>query len=228
MDSPTLPLTVVCWLWRGWRPVYKPQHVVALRNMVKEHLAIPHRFVCVTNEDVPGVECWPMWSAPVTAKGRSLPNCFHRLKLFAMPGPYLSIDLDCVILRDFTHLVEIAQQHEFMAVAGTVCRINGSMWYTRDDEHKSIWTTLNASIVTEAKQKRTDTGRRPIGSDQVVMSYYFPNCPLWTREQHGVYQYVWGNRRKMRDPSIVFFAGRRKPWDAVEFKTEYDRYLESC
>lgn len=58
-------LTVVTYLWsdpvranRGY--VCGPQHVPILQAMVRRNLTVPHRFVCVTDEVIPGVETFPL------------------------------------------------------------------------------------------------------------------------------------------------------------------------
>lgn len=222
-------LTVVTWLWKGWRPVYDASHVIAVRNMLAEHLRIPHRVVCVTNEHVPGIECWPSWSAPVGGSDiLGQPDCFQRLKLFAMEGEWLSIDLDCVILSDITALIERVRGQDFATMeGGTVCDYNGSMWYVNGNRRADVWSDLSPALVRLAKAKRSPQGQRPTGSDQVIMAYKLPGAPMWGVAD-GCYHYTHVKRADMVNPTIVFFAGRTKPWDAPEFKDEYRRYLEPC
>lgn len=214
-----MPLTVVCWLWQGWRPIYTAEHVQALQRMVARHLHMPHRFVCITDREVPGVECMPNWENPRGVGGNStLPNCYRRLKLFDMPGDWLSIDLDCVILDNITPLVERALQHDFMICEGKAAPYNGSMWFVRGGVNPHVWRDLTPDLVLEAKAQRFGKlKRRPIGSDQVVMSYLLPNAPTWGAAD-GVYQYVSTRTCDMIGRKIVFFAGSAKPWDSLEYK----------
>lgn len=68
-----MSLTVACVLWMGKFEdrKYTPAWVYRLRDMVKEHLSLPHRFVCLSNTDIPGIEViplkkdWPGWWAKV-------------------------------------------------------------------------------------------------------------------------------------------------------------------
>lgn len=60
-----MTLTVATYLWRdpsrdnrGY--VCEPEHVRILKAMVERNLMLPHRFVCVTDEEVEGVETVPM------------------------------------------------------------------------------------------------------------------------------------------------------------------------
>lgn len=217
-------LTVVCWLWQGWRPVYTPEHVINLRNMLARHLRMPHRFVCVTDQPaIPGVECVPLWGCPIgLADMPSVPNCYRRLKLFADEsfGPaVLSIDLDCVILNDITPLVERALPHDFMIMKGYANPYNGSLWFVRPGANSHVWTDLGPATIAAAREQRMADGRRFYGSDQSVMAYMLPDAPMWTQAD-GLYQNVRQRKLNVVDPRIVFFAGRRKPWDS-DWSHEY-------
>lgn len=97
-------LTVVCVLWMGEfeNRKYSPEWVVRVRDMVAAHLPLPHRFVCISNVDVPGVETlplvtgWPGWWAKIEVFNPNL-NLGDRV---------LYLDLDVYITGDLTPLVE--------------------------------------------------------------------------------------------------------------------------
>lgn len=104
-----MELTIVCWLWKGWNPIYGADDVHRLQRKLQKHMSVPFRFVCIT--DTPeGLECetFPLWSFPDidqekrrevlrefrVRKSESrrikidkmsetpLPDCFKRLRLF--------------------------------------------------------------------------------------------------------------------------------------------------
>lgn len=217
-------LTVVSWLWKGWRPVYTPDHVIALRNMLAKHLQLPHRFVCVTDQVVPGVECIAPWPSPLAPREHNMPDCYRRLRLFDMPElgeQLLSIDLDCVILSDITDLIAKALPHDFHILQGKAAPYNGSMWFVKPGANSHVWTDLSERVAQDALKRRDELGRRPFGSDQTVMAYLIPDAPMWTTAD-GIYQYV-GKRGP--DAKIVFFAGRMKPWNSGEYGHIYKTYL---
>jgi len=62
-------LTVICIYWKGkFRGrQYSADWVIRLQNMVSNTLSVDHRFICLTNDNVDGVECiqlkhdWPGW-----------------------------------------------------------------------------------------------------------------------------------------------------------------------
>lgn len=94
------PLTVCC-VWQGDK--YPLEYVERLRNMVRRHLPIPHRFVCYTDrpERLPGIEY-------VTTGHAGLPGWWGKIAVFApmFNGRRLYFDLDTVIVGDLTPLAE--------------------------------------------------------------------------------------------------------------------------
>lgn len=78
-----MPLTVACVLKSGG--IYDASWVARLRDGVKRHLQIDHRFVCLSDVDVPCERIplqhdWPGW--------------WSKLELFKLAGPVLYFDLD--------------------------------------------------------------------------------------------------------------------------------------
>jgi hypothetical protein len=210
-------LTVVCWLWRGWRPVYKAEHVNRLVDKLKEHLKIPHRVVCATDSPngircettpipvVHGFEKWP----------RALPNCFRRLYLFGgaarntFGDKCLSIDLDCIILGNLDSL--ITQDH-FKIMRGGVNPYNGSLWQVTPGWRPDVWHELDLDLARQAGRNRMPNGHRVYGSDQVVMAHKIKDAPTWG-PQDGVYQYSGLGNTVPDNGRLIFFAGNTKPWD---------------
>lgn len=211
-------LTVVCWLWSGWRPVYEAQHVNRLQDMLGRHLTIPHRLVCATDQPkgvrcetvpvptIPGFERWP----------KHLPNCFRRLFLFSgaardqFGSMCLSMDLDCIIVDNIDSLITT---EPFKILRGGVCPYNGSMWQIMPGWRPDVWSGLDIDTARAAGRNRMPNGRRPFGSDQVVMAHKLPGAPVWTQDD-GIYQYSAIKNRVPDGAKIIFFAGKTKPWDS--------------
>ena len=81
-------LTVAC---VKWGVKYGPEYVEKLASMAGRHLP-PHRFVCFTDDPVPGIECRP----PLC----DFPGYWQKVGLFrpgVFRGPVLYLDLDLVI-----------------------------------------------------------------------------------------------------------------------------------
>lgn len=83
-------LTVACLKWGS---KYSVDYVNILHSMVRRHLSVPHRFVCLT-EDPTGIDCETLPIAP------NLPTWWGKLTLFGhpVPGRILYLDLDTVIV----------------------------------------------------------------------------------------------------------------------------------
>ena len=85
-----------------WGDKYHPGYVYALKEAVEKNLTIPHEFVCITDQDLPGITTkqplveWHGW--------------WQKLSLFAFAqGPSLYFDLDVVILGGLNYLVPYAK-----------------------------------------------------------------------------------------------------------------------
>jgi hypothetical protein len=86
--------------------VFKPgngfteSYVYRLRDGVKQHCKAPHRFVCLTNEQLSGVDTAPL------LRGRT--GWWNKLELFRarlFDGPVAYFDLDTMIVDDITDIV---------------------------------------------------------------------------------------------------------------------------
>ena len=96
-------LTVACIYWQGEfrrrEEIYSPEWVGKLKNMVERNLDIPHRFVCLSNVDVP-CERIPL--------ERDWPGYWSKMELFK-PGRFddrvLYLDLDVVVVDNLEPIV---------------------------------------------------------------------------------------------------------------------------
>jgi hypothetical protein len=217
-------LTVVCWKWNGWRSEYKAAHVNALEVMLKDHLALEHRLVCVT-DDPAGVKCetLPIWREPAVRLPNGKMNCYRRLRMFApearelLGERVLSIDLDVVILKDITDLIT---DDDFRILAGRSAPYNGSLCLHRPGTRPFLWSEFDPKTSPKAAGKRKMNGRPYVGSDQAWISHRAPNEATWGVED-GVYQYVdFESGGPVPDEArIIFFAGKHKPWHNFVLKS---------
>lgn len=84
-----------------WGTRYGDEWVLRLRAMVARNLTIQHRFVCLTDKPIDGVECVPLVS--------NLTGWWAKLELFRnFTGPVLYLDLDVVVTRSIDVIVEVA------------------------------------------------------------------------------------------------------------------------
>lgn len=245
-DEAAPPLTVVTFLWRGWRPgIYRPEHVHALRRMVSDHLTIPHRFLCICDKPR-GLQCetMPLWRVGHVRSPPEMMNSYRRLRLFApemreMIGTewVLQMDLDTLIVDNIDPLIT---WDDLRMVAGTMAPYNGSMWLHRLGTRAHLWTEFNPrvsprEVFEHGRQVRRDhqtsgaNGKaQPYrGSDQAWIGYRCPDEPVWTADD-GVIRVGKKRRRKPvpQNARILFFPGVPKPWSRHAPRT-FDRRVVS-
>jgi hypothetical protein len=198
--------------------MYQPEHVHRLWGMLSEHLTIPHRFICIT-DNADGLECetYPMWKMEGFENYPSfLPNCFARLFIFSKEAKsifgdkVLSIDLDCIITANIDSLIT---DDSFKICKGYSAPYNGSMYQVRPGEHPEVWDSLSRKAHKMAQKQHAREGVQHYGSDQAWLSHMLPNYPMWYTPD-GVYSYSKHiNGDKVPDDAkIIFFAGNLKPW----------------
>ena len=214
-------LTVLTWLWRqdNVQHQYRPHHVQTLRNMVDRHLHLPHRFLCITDQDVPGVDCVPLLKEMPRVHNKRWsvhrPQCYRRLRLFdpavkdIVGERYVQMDLDTVIVDTLDPLFDRDEDLVINAAIGTRSSYNGSMWMHSPGTYSSLCTEFNEDAAVAANKAGL------IGSDQAWMRWHLGKgaVPTWSAED-GSYQY-----HSLKQPKdlpdnarIVFFAGNEKPW----------------
>lgn len=98
-------LTVACVLKSGG--IYDATWVARLKAGVARHLPLAHRFVCLSDVDVPCERIplqykWPGWWA--------------KIETFRLKGPVLYFDLDTAIVGDLTAVAIAAESRSFIAL----------------------------------------------------------------------------------------------------------------
>lgn len=105
-------LAISCYYWndgdRRRDYSYNHDHVRILKNMVERNVTIPHKFVCVTDDNIDGVETLPLdWTKHVPG------TCFIRLMqrrpdYGEMIGAdrVLNLDIDMVLVDNLDSLIK--------------------------------------------------------------------------------------------------------------------------
>lgn len=118
-------LTVLCVLKSGGD--FTAEYVRKLRDGVAKHLTVPHRFVCLSDVDVPCERIplkhgWPGWWSKV--------ECFRP---DVVNGPTLYLDLDTVITGNLDPVATIPYEFAMLDIQskGQHCGNSGAMWFRK-------------------------------------------------------------------------------------------------
>jgi hypothetical protein len=176
---------VACVLWMGvtkrtlQRP-YSPEWVRRLRGMVERHLKMPHRFVCLSNVDVEGVECIPLTDG--------LPGWWSKIELFKhdLGTRALYLDLDVLVTGDLSEIAAydapIAFTPPHSALMGTPLRLAPGVNECYQTSCM-VWTPPYGRVIYE--QFRHDVIRRLRGDQDWIAEVYahWPKMPVaWFRK----------------------------------------------
>lgn len=225
-------ISIVCWLWRGEDPrrQFTAAHVNALHRMIRRHLSVPQRFICIADDtdgldaDIEAMETPPAaveLAQYRNPEGSRFPSCYRRLWTWSEEARCLGervllTDIDLVAVRDFAPLLE--RSEDFVGWRprmkwGRIERVAGGMYLLRTGSRTDVWTRFRgAESIAEARK----AGYR--GSDQAWISYCLgPRAPVWP-EGSGLYSIrdlADGARPLPPDARLVQFNGPRKPWDST-------------
>lgn len=224
---------IVLWKWQqpGVAVPYAPEYVNVMRRMlVRDGKMGDARILCVT-DDPAGVEgeTFPLWGDLKNSRnlsGDRLPWCHRRLKLFdpatqtamgiARGDRIVSLDLDTVVKGDLRPIFERRERFLGWQVRGDkrASVFNGSFWTFFAGDLENIWTEFDPEVSPRLVR---DLGYQ--GSDQAWLSFNLVNKPAISA---GIRWPTFASYPReilrmhhiAKETSLVFFHGRRKPWDA--------------
>lgn len=158
------PLAVVCFLWvdpngrHNRHYTYSAEYVNRLASMLRRHLHLPYTLTCVT--DMPeGIEAG-VRVVPTPAEVRDWPGHMRRLVIFRPDAAetfgkrILLIDLDVVILRDITPLVDRPEDFVaweprlYHALNGAYARYNTGFMLMDAGARPQVWAALDIDEAT--------------------------------------------------------------------------------
>jgi hypothetical protein len=194
--------------------LYKPgngfnsEYVTRLKASVAEYCKVPHRFVCMTRQDIDGVECIPL------IKNRI--GYWNKLEIFRsglFDGPVIYLDLDTMIVSDITDIV--TYPHEFTAAHNWKGKPGESLssWFLGFDgrqNYQYLFDSFHPSMTESYEQDWRYWGDQGHIEKNLVCSW----TPLGTLFPNRFVSYKWGvkpNGRVPEEASIVVFHGRPRP-----------------
>jgi len=208
---------------------FQPAHVNRLAELFRQHLPVPHRFVCVADEPDGFSEHVHVIKTPDAAlaagalrspEGNRFPSCYRRLwAQSAEAKEYLSErvllgDIDMVPVRDMTPIV--SRDEPFVGWRpfrdwGRKMRIGGGLYLFTPGAHAHVWTDFMKNP-TAAIANASAAGFR--GSDQAWLSYKLAEkVPVYGRDS-GLYSIrdLGADHKLPADARLVQFNGPDKPW----------------
>jgi hypothetical protein len=230
-------ISVVCFLWDDGVRNYLPEHVNQLAIMVHKHLAVPHRFICITDEEdgfsddvelfkLPEDARWTLGLLnPTGSKKGHLPSSYRRLWLFseeakALGDRILMTDIDCLVVNSLEPVFDFTEDfvgwrprsEETTKVKAKVPykRIGGGTWLLRTGSMTHIWDDFS----TEGIEAAMLEGWR--GSDQAWLSYNLAKDCMVFPDDVGIYHTQDGAKyweETPKDARIIHFNGKVNPWD---------------
>jgi hypothetical protein len=156
-------INVVCVLRHGGKVGYDATWVEKLKNSVARNLTIDHKFICLSDVDVP-CERIPLIGTGV--------GFWSKLELFR-PGlfndPVLYIDLDTVICDNIDGIVANVSNQNFVMLKETDKNVVSSavMWWKGD--HSYLWekyTNIPSNII------KNEYSKMPRYGDQAFIEDY--------------------------------------------------------
>jgi hypothetical protein len=156
-------INVVCVLKQGSKVGYDSTWVEKLKNSVARNLTLKHRFVCLSDVDVP-CERIPLISSSA--------GFWAKLELFRpnlFTGPVLYIDLDTVICNNIDDIVNSIKDQPFVMLKETDKNVVSSavMWWQGD--HSYLWERYTNTSVDVLKEQYS---KMPRYGDQAFIEDY--------------------------------------------------------
>lgn len=206
-----------------WGSAYGADQVNAAARMVAANVAVPHRFIAVTDQPE-GMACDTLPIGDVPRLGNRHLQNWAKLGAFdaefqrSLGDRVVLLDLDLVVTGDLTPLV--TRPAPFSIMEGTARRegyrvapYNSSIWVCDAGAEPQVWSEFGPDALTELDAARRAAPYPIGGSDQAWISIKAPGADVLTVDD-GLYQ-----AGVMPDPlpgnaRIVFFAGRERPWEA--------------
>lgn len=191
-----------------WGKKYHAAYVYALEEAVEQHLTVPHRFRCLSDRELPGID--------VTLRQRKWPSWWGKLELFEVAsGPSLYFDVDVLLVGNIDYLADYTA-HEFAAPAN----------WARSG-HGGIQSSVMAwdGSWREPVERFSPADQERLWGDQELL--WEIRGDDWVRVP-GVYSFKYHCLGGLRgDEKVVVFHGKPDPHEAGLWTWPYTRTLRS-
>lgn len=215
-------ITVVSW---KWGKKYGAEHVAKMQSMLRRHLSLPHRFVCITDRpnDLPkGVI-----AAPMPRLIQPDFKCIRRLWLYSSKAGSLGdrlfqIDLDVILTDSIDAIVDRPEEFVIWKSDSNTRHgyaYNATIMLTTPGARSEVWETYAKNPAKVLADAEADGWWSKVNSDQAIACYVMQHNPpaVWTQDD-GVYAYrVFAGKHGDRGQQLptgarlVSFHGPRDP-----------------
>lgn len=214
-------VNVIC---MKWGTKYGAEDVNILHSMVKRHLKMPHRFVCLTDDRTginEGVECFdmPVITVPPAIDG----SPWRKLGMFShqigdLTGKSLFMDLDIVILEDidcfFTYSDKFAIIENWTQKGRGIG--NSSVYCFNIGEYSYVLDYYNDNIEEVTGQYSNE---QMYLSKKIGDIVYWPDDWCKSFKRHCLPGYIiryFKTPKKPKNVKIMIFHGRPGPRMAIK------------
>ena len=213
-------LTIACVLKSGG--IYEAEWVRKLRDAVARNLPEKHRFVCLSDVDVPCERIalqhdWPAWWSKIE---------LHRKGV--VDGPTLYLDLDTVIVGEIRWHGLMRSDADFAMLRSFWAENmvgSGVMWWSGDGDTDKVYQKfLRQPEAYIAHHERNKDGPY-VGDQAFVWDVMGREVPAINDHMPGIYSYKMHCKGRLpEDAAIVCFHGKPRPTEVnTEWMTEHWR-----
>lgn len=194
---------------------FKPLHVQALQKQVAKWAPFAS-FECLTDVDVPGVDCVPL--------EHKWPGWWAKMELFAprMKGDFLFMDLDTIItgpLDDIEKVSELTMLRDFYRDGVKLKEgLGGGLMYLTEAARRAPWDDFMSNPTASMAMNRR-------GEQHLLEQYYLNKAKRWQNVVPG--QVVsWKvhcsqANKPPADARVICFHGVPRPWHVPQFHGLY-------
>lgn len=154
-------INIVCVLRHGGKVGYNASWVTKLKNSVARNLSIPHRFICLSDCDVP---CDRI-ELDMTDDG-----FWSKMQLFKpeqFVGPVLYIDLDTVICNNIDEILTLCKTEKFVMWLEKDKNIHSSALMYWNGDYSNLWNLYKSKPLDYWKSLYSVP---PLYGDQAIVS----------------------------------------------------------
>ena len=195
-----------------WGDKYSDYYVQRLQREVRKYLSIPHRFICITDRHIDGVDAMPF--------PENYPGWWSKVALFKVAtAQNLWLDLDVVITGDLDPLVEQYGQCPFAAPMNWAQSGHGGiqssvMIWADNNMARKIYDLFDPAMAHWPPRNEPGV----LWGDQEWMTLLHSKRLIqWTPITEGIKSYKYHCRNGLpHGTSIVVFHGDPKPQQVSE------------